>query len=74
MREIFKRYNDEDLKFMQGRVNYNFGGDRAELINFLSLNKDIDKWLDSAVDSDELFDMIDLVSGVIKKEASRRWN
>lgn len=74
LKEYCQRLSDDNLKFMTGRLNQRLGGDTAEVLDFLSNVREIDRWLASANASDDLFDMIDLIHSSVVKEYDRRCN
>lgn len=73
LKEYVRKLIDDDLKYLFFRCNQLLCGDRAEISEFLSQNRDLDRWLQSAASASELFDMLDLVSDAAKKEHSRRF-
>lgn len=72
LKEYCQRLSDDNLKFMTGRLNQKLGGDVAEILDFLSNVREIDRWLASACTSNDLFDMIDLIHSSVVKEYDRR--
>lgn len=72
LKEYCQRLSDDHLWFLHSRFKQNLAGDMAEVFDFLSNVKEIDKWLDSAVDSDDLHYMIDFVQSAVLKEHERR--
>lgn len=74
LKEYCQRLSDDNLKFMTGRLNQRLGGDVAEILDFLSNVREIDRWLASSNTSNDLFDMIDLVHSSVVKEYDRRCN
>lgn len=74
LKEYCQRLSDDNLKFLTGRLNQRLGGDVAEVLDFLSNVREIDRWLASAETSNDLYDMIDLVKASTVKEYDRRCN
>jgi hypothetical protein len=72
LKEYCQRLPDENIKFLAGRFSQKLSGDMAEVFQFLSNVREIDKWLSSAQNSEELFYMVDLIQSVTLKEAERR--
>ena len=72
LREYCQRLSEENLKFLYGRLDQRLSGDVAEALDFLGSVREIDRWLQSAQTSNELFDMIDLVHAAVAKESERR--
>ncbi len=74
LREFARRLSEEDLKFLFIRFNQMLGGDRGDIVEFLSRFNDIDKWLRTSVGADELFEMLGQVGDSVKSEYTRRYN
>jgi hypothetical protein len=74
LKEYCQRLSDENLKFLVGRLNQRLGGDLAEVLDFLSNVREIDRWLSSAYASFDLYDMIDAIHSSVAKEHDRRCN
>jgi hypothetical protein len=74
LKEYCQRLSDENLKFLAGRFTQKLFGDMAEVFQFFSNVREIDKWLISAQNSDELFYCVDLIQSAVLKEADRRTN
>jgi hypothetical protein len=70
--EYAKNLSDEDLAWLRMRVTQNLFGDRADVIAYLSRNREIDRWLSLATTADELFDSIDLIGQFIVDEYDKR--
>lgn len=71
LKEYCSRLNDNDLYYLDSRYSQFLCGDRADISNFLSQSKDIDKMLSSAENSDEFFDMIDKIGEFVKKNVTQ---
>jgi hypothetical protein len=74
LKEYCSKLSDDNVKFLVGRLNQRLGGDLAEAVDFLSGVREIDRWLGSAVDSNEFYDMVDLINNALNKEHDRRMN
>lgn len=72
LKEYCSRLNNDDLYYLESRYSLNVSGDRADICNFLSQSKDMDKILNTAENSTEFFDMIDKVGEFVKKEHNQR--
>lgn len=72
LREYVKKLNDEDIKYINTRLDRRIGSDVAELVDFLQKNQEVDKWLSGACNADAFFDMIDQVSSHAQQEAKKR--
>ena len=70
--EYVKRVSDEDLSFLRGRFRQDLCGDKAEALNILSKDRELDKWLSTATSADEFFDMIDVTANFVCTEYNRR--
>ena len=71
LKEYCSRLSEENLKFLAGRLSQRLAGDVAEMLDFCSTVRELDRWLASAQTSDELFDMIDLIAFHVEKEYAR---
>jgi hypothetical protein len=74
VREYVRRLSDEDLKFINGRLNQRLSNDLSEVLNYLSRANEMDRWLASAKGASELYDMVDMVHSFVEKEGGRRYN
>lgn len=72
IREFCRTLSDEQLRFINMRFYQNYPGDRAEVLEILSKNKSVDKYLSSAISCDEFFNFYDHVGDLIKQEVDRR--
>jgi hypothetical protein len=72
IREFVRRISDEDLRFLNSRFRQNLEGDRASIANLLSQDKEMDRWLASALSANEWFGMLDLIGPQVSKEWKRR--
>jgi hypothetical protein len=73
LKEYAQRLSEENLKFVNGRLTQRLSGDLPEVLNFFSNNNDMDRWLSSAKNSWELFDMLDALHKFVDKEYSTRF-
>lgn len=74
LKEYCQRLSDDNLKFLAQRLNQRLSGDMAEVFDYLSNVREIDRWLSAAPSSDELYDMIDQIYSMVQKEYERRTN
>ncbi len=72
LREFVSKANDDTLKYISGRLSQRLGGDVGDALNELSINNDLDRWLNSAKSAWELYDMVDLVAEYVEREAEER--
>ena len=71
--EYVRGISDEDLGFLYSRYNQRLGGDLGDMTDFLSrTSKKIDRWLMSAGDTNEWFNMFDTVGRYVIEEHKRR--
>jgi len=73
LKEYVRSLRDEDLRFIFSRFSQMLFGDRAEIVEFLSETREIDRYLQSATSSFELFNMVDQIGDFAKKEYARRF-
>ena len=74
LKEYCQRLSDDNLKFLAARLNQRLSGDVAEVLDFLSNVREIDRWLSSAATCDDLYNMVDLVHTSVTREYERRSN
>lgn len=74
LKEYCQRLSDDNLKFLAARLNQRLSGDVAEVLDFLSNVREIDRWLSSASTCDDLYNMVDLVHTSVTREYERRNN
>lgn len=72
LKEYCQRLSDEDFKYLHQRSTQKLFGDTADILNFLSNTKELDKWLSSASSCQELYNMLDLFNSIIEKEEQSR--
>lgn len=72
LRDYVARLSPESLKYLMIRFADRVGPDLSEAINVLSKNYEIDKWLLTAIDGNEFFDMVDMIANQVEKEYNRR--
>lgn len=72
LKEYCAKLSDDNVRFLQSRLNQRLPGDLPEAVNFLAGVREIDKWLASATSNDGFFDMIDMVDFAVQKEHEKR--
>lgn len=72
LKEYCRRLSEDDFHFLHQRATQKLFGDTADVLNFLSKTKELDKWLSSASSCNELYEMLDLFGSIIEKEESSR--
>lgn len=73
LKEYLRKLTEEDFKFVDTRMAYQLQGDLDEVINFISLNKDVDQWLSTASSAFQLFDLLDQFNYFVDQESKRRF-
>ena len=73
LREYAKRLNDEDLKFLNMRLTHRLGGDVGEAIEFMQRNQEVDRWLSTAGNATDFFDMLDQIDASVQQEVKKRF-
>lgn len=74
LKEYCQRLSDENLKFLTQRMSQKLSGDMAEVFDYFSNVREIDRWLVTAQSNDELFEMIDQIDLLMQRENDRRTN
>lgn len=74
LKEYCQRLSDDNLKFLAQRMSQRLSGDMAEVFDYLSNVREIDRWLSAAPTSDDLFEMIEQVNLMVQREYDRRTN
>ena len=72
LREYVKILSEDQLRWLNTRYTQALFGDRAEITECLSTDRELDKWLQSANGADELFNLLDQMGEFVKKEAKKR--
>lgn len=74
LREYFYRLSDEHLKLVHSRLHFRYQGDVSEVLNFVSHNKEFDKWLGAAGSCWEFYAMIDSMHESVNREYKKRFD
>lgn len=72
LKEYCHRLSDEDFRYLHQRSTQKLFGDTADILNFLSKTKELDKWLSSASSYNDLYDMLELFNSIVEKEEETR--
>jgi hypothetical protein len=72
LKEYACQLSEEDLRQLNMWLGQKLHGDRAAAAEFLSQNKEIDRWLAGANGAIEWFDMMDQIQIMTERELSRR--
>jgi hypothetical protein len=72
LKEYCQRLSDEQVQFLAQRLTQKLFGDAAEVLDFLSNTRELDKWLSSAASCKDFYDMIDLFQSIVEKEDQNR--
>jgi hypothetical protein len=74
VREYVGKLSDENLRFMQTRLQNRLAGGVAAAVDYLSAVPEVDKWLSTAKSGDEFFEMVGLVTDHVERETKRRYS
>jgi len=72
LKEYVGKLSDENLKFLDSRLNQRLSGDLAEALSFLAQTHDMDRWLSTAKGATEFYDMVDTVARNVEREYKKR--
>lgn len=72
LKEYCQRLSDDNLKFISQRLTQRLFGDTAELLDFLSGTRELDKWLSSALSCQDLYEMLESFQLIVEKEDKNR--
>ena len=72
IKEFARKISDEQLRFINMRFQQNLPGDRAMVLDSLSKDKVVDRFLSSASSADDFFDCYEHVGKLVKEEVDRR--
>lgn len=72
LKEYCHRLSDEDFRYLYQRSTQKLFGDTADILNFLSKTKELDKWLSAASSCNDLYDMLELFNSIVEKEEETR--
>lgn len=72
LKEFAKQLSDDDLKYLAVRFTQNYQDDRADVLNKLASDKEMDRYLSSATDGDEFFDILEKIGEYVVRESKRR--
>jgi len=70
--EFVSSISEEDLRFLNTRLNERLQGDMAEALDFISHFKAMDAMFGSAKSADEVYNFCDSVTEVVQKECKKR--
>ena len=72
LKDYVRHLSEEDLRFVSGRLNQCLCGDTAEVLEFLSRNTELDKWLKTALNSSDFFLLLDQLEFAVNNEHDKR--
>lgn len=72
IREFCRKISDEQLRFINMRFQQNLPGDRAVVLDVLSKDKAVDRYLSAASSAEEFFNCYEHVGKLVKEEVDRR--
>lgn len=74
LKEYAQKLSDENLKFLAISLSQNIDDDMSKVFNYFVEVKEIDRWLSSAQNSNEFYEMLDFISEITSKEYEKRYN
>jgi thiamine biosynthesis protein ThiC len=72
VKEYVQRLSEDDLTYLQTRFQQKLAGDAAQIADYLSRNREIDRWLASARSNREWFEMFEYVGQTVQREIIHR--
>lgn len=72
LREYAVNLNDDDLLYLYDRLSTRFAGDFSDVLNFLSKNHKMDRYLSSTTSGEELFNILDSLTEQIRAVINKR--
>ncbi len=72
LREYAKNLSDADDLFLYVRFQQRLGGDMGEISEVLARSREIDKWLASANNTEEWYEMFDRLAKIISESYKSR--
>ncbi len=72
LKEYISNLSDDDIKFLESRLNQRLSGDIPEVLNFLEKNSKVDFILSKTKTANELYDLVDAVAELVKQEIVTR--
>jgi hypothetical protein len=67
-----ERLTLDNLKLLQPRLEERLGGDLGEALELISSTPEIDRWLQSAANANDFYDMLDTLSEYVTRELRKR--
>lgn len=72
-KDFVRKLSDENLRYFKSKLAQRLGGDVGEVVEFVQKNSEMDRWLGSARNAEEYFDMIDHLDDMIESEIEKRY-
>jgi len=72
LKEYCQKLSTDSLKLMNERLTLRMSGDLGDVVEYLSNTREMDRWLSSAQNSNELYDMIDEFGENVHAELEKR--
>lgn len=72
-KDFVRKLSDENLRYFKSKLAQRLGGDVGEVVEFVQKNSEMDRWLGSARNAEEFFDMIDHLDDMIESEIEKRY-
>lgn len=73
LKEYTRRLSDDEIKFLNMRFSNKLSGDEAEAIDFISRNEEMNKFLGSASNSSDFFEILNQIDAYIQQETKKRF-
>jgi len=72
LKDYVSRLTTEELRFICFRLDQRIGSDLSDALNIISKNVDVDKWLQTARNGEEFYDMVDTIFEYADREIGKR--
>jgi hypothetical protein len=72
LKEYVKKLSIDDLNYLMVRLSQRLGSDLSEAAEMMQKDKELDRWLCTAVSSSEWYNKIDKINDFVKVEIDRR--
>lgn len=72
LKEYVSSLSDDDLKYLDGRLNQRLSGDIAEVLNFLEKTSKVDTIMSKSKSADDLYDLVDAIQKIVLGEIQNR--
>lgn len=72
VKEYVHRLSDDDLRFIVQKLSTRLGGDKGDAAAVFQKDREIDRWLSSAISGQDWFDMVNRIEEAALFEINRR--